>query len=203
VTATSADLTAQARIRNSGLALFADRGVAATSIRDIAQHAGVSPGLIQHHFGTKDGLRDAINEHVLALATESFAELPEPGDPAELQHRLGDRIADFVRDNPTALRYVARAIADRDDAALRLFDAFVAITRRQWDQLAGYGLLRPDADLEWASLHVVVLNLGTILFLEAIQRHLPTEFSEASQLARWNRASSDLFQRGVYRPSAS
>jgi AcrR family transcriptional regulator len=59
------DLTAPARIRNAALRLFAENGVDGTSIRDIAGAAGVSPGLVQHHFKTKDAVRDAVNGYVL------------------------------------------------------------------------------------------------------------------------------------------
>ena len=72
----TSDLTAYARIRDASLELFADRGVPATSIRDIAAAAGVSGGLVQHHFGTKAGLRDAINDHVVAIAADAFSDLP-------------------------------------------------------------------------------------------------------------------------------
>jgi AcrR family transcriptional regulator len=195
---TTSDLTRYSRIRNAALELFADGGVEATSIRDIAVAAGVSPGLVQRHFTTKAGLRDAINDHVVALATEAFADLPADGDPVQIQQQMGRRVTAFARDNPTALRYVARAVADRDPGALRIFDAFVAISRAQWQRLAEHGKLRPDADIEWGALHVVVLNLGTILMREAIERHLPASFTDPTELERWNQASNALFFQGLY-----
>jgi hypothetical protein len=114
---------------------------------------------------------------------------------------MGDRVTAFVREHSTALRYVARAVADRDEGALRIFDAFVAISAAQWERLAEHGLLRPDADLDWAALHVVVLNLATVLMRDAIERHLPAPFTDAGQLERWNQASNALFQQGVYGPT--
>jgi AcrR family transcriptional regulator len=201
VRTTTSDLTRFARVRNAALELFADRGVAATSIRDIAAAAGVSPGLVQRHFRTKAGLRDAINDHVVALATEAFAELPSEGDPTEIQQRMGDLVTAFVRDNSTALRYVARAVADRDPGAFRIFESFAAISRAQWQRLAQHDLLRPDADIEWAALHVVVLNLATVLMRDAIERHLEASFTDPAQLERWNRATNALFQEGLYRRS--
>ena len=59
------DLTARARIRDAALALFADRGLDGTTIRDIAKAAGVSGGLIRHHFGSKDDLRAACDSYAL------------------------------------------------------------------------------------------------------------------------------------------
>ena len=196
------DLNTYARVRNAALAGFASDGVAATSIRSVARAAGVSAGLVQHHFPTKEALRDAVNEYVVAIAGEAFTDLAG-GSPEEIQAELGDRITAFVRDHPTALRYVARAVADGDQAAMAIFDAFVAIAKTQWEHLARQGLLRHDADLPWSALHVVVLNLGTVLLEQAINRHLPAALRDAEQLQRWNQATSDLFRQGVYKSPAA
>jgi len=59
------DLTARARIRDAALALFAERGMDGATIRDIAKAAGVSGGLVRHHFGSKDGLRAACDSYAL------------------------------------------------------------------------------------------------------------------------------------------
>ena len=80
----------------------------------------------------------------------------------------------IVRDHPIMLRYVARSIGEGEEAGLRLFDAFVGIADAQWRRLAEEELLREDADLLWAGLHVVVLNLATVsMFEQALDRHLP------------------------------
>lgn len=111
------DLTTYARIRNAALEGFALAGIASTSIRDVAAAAGVSPGLVQHHFGTKAGLRDAVNAYVIAVAVEAFEGLAREGDTPEGWAAMGDSITAFVRDNAVALRYVARAIVEGDAEA--------------------------------------------------------------------------------------
>src|SRR6202034_2298819 len=58
------DLTARARIREAAIAHFADEGYERTTIRGIAATAGVSPGLLRHHFGSKEELRRACDEHI-------------------------------------------------------------------------------------------------------------------------------------------
>jgi hypothetical protein len=104
----------------------------------------------------------------------------------------------WAREHPEALLYVARLAADEDPAALEIFDAFLAIARHQWEQLAAEGMLRPDVDREWAAMQAIVLILGSALFEGAINRHLPKPWRDPEQLERWNRANSDLFRRGVY-----
>ncbi|MFF5209097.1 TetR/AcrR family transcriptional regulator [Streptosporangium sp. NPDC000396] len=59
------DMTAQARIRNAAIAHFARDGFQKTNLRAVAADVGVSIDLIFHHFGSKDGLRTACDEHVL------------------------------------------------------------------------------------------------------------------------------------------
>jgi AcrR family transcriptional regulator len=54
-----ADLTARARIREAALRHFAEEGYQGATIRAIAGTAGVSPGLLRHHFGSKEELRAA------------------------------------------------------------------------------------------------------------------------------------------------
>jgi TetR/AcrR family transcriptional regulator, regulator of cefoperazone and chloramphenicol sensitivity len=197
--APASDLTGLARIRNAALDGFARDGVPATSIRDVAKRAGVSPGLVQHYFPSKTALVDAVNAHVLELATDAFTDLSESTTPIEAQQELGDRVTAFVAEHPTALLYVARSTADRDDAALGIFDAFVAIAGAQWQRLADNDLLRPDTDLTWTALHAVVMILGTVLLRDAIERHLPEPFFMPAQLDRWNAASNALFREGTYR----
>jgi len=54
------DLTAKARIRNAALDLYASQGEDRTSMRAIAAAAGVTVGLLVHHYGTKDNIRDVL-----------------------------------------------------------------------------------------------------------------------------------------------
>jgi TetR/AcrR family transcriptional regulator, regulator of cefoperazone and chloramphenicol sensitivity len=197
--ASVSDLTGLARIRNAALESFARDGVAATSIRDVAKGAGVSAGLVQYYFPTKAALAEAVNEHVVAIATDAFSDPSETTSPIEAQQELRDRVTAFVSEHPTAVLYVARSAADGDPAALEIFDAFVAIAQRQWQRLADHDLLRPGTDLTWTALHAVVFVLGTVLFREAVERHLPQPFYTPEQLERWNAASNALFREGSYR----
>lgn len=57
--------------------LFAERGPAASSIRDVATRSGVNHGLIFRHLGTKDQLVGAVLDHL----AQQVAELLETGAP--------------------------------------------------------------------------------------------------------------------------
>jgi AcrR family transcriptional regulator len=154
---------------------------------------------VQHHFATKAALVEAVGAHVVSLATDAFGDLPAAGVPFEAQKELGDRITAFVAEQPTALLYVARALAEGDKTAAAVFDAFVEIAEGLWRTLAEQELLRDDADITWAALHGVTLILGTVLYQTAIGRHLPEPFMTAEELQRWNAAGNALFREGLYR----
>jgi AcrR family transcriptional regulator len=156
-------------------------------------------GLVQHYFASKAALVEAVNAHVVEIATDAFSDLSESGSPMQAQQELGDRVTASVAEHPTALLYVARSAADGEPAALEMFDAFLAIAREQWRRLLDRGLLRADVDLEWTALHSAVHVLGTVLLKEAIDRHLPASFFTLAQLERWNTASNALFREGTYR----
>lgn len=198
MTHSSADLTAFARIRNAALEGFAQHGVTATSIRDIARAAGVSAGTVQHHFPSKDDLRSAVDEHVIKTMVAAFAELPATSSPADAQRALGDRVTAVVGEHSTALRYVARLVSEGDPGGIRIFDEFVSIARQQWQAMHDAGLLRADLDLTWLALHGVVITLGSVLLHAAIDGQLGAPFLSPAELERWNTATNKLFRLGVY-----
>ena len=57
-TAETADL--RATLLDAALACFVRGGIAATSLRDIAKEAGVTPALVHYYFGDKAQLQDAL-----------------------------------------------------------------------------------------------------------------------------------------------
>jgi len=192
------DLTAAARIRNAALERFAEAGVADTSIRDVARAAGTSAGLVQHHFKTKARLRRAVDEYVTSIVVGALGDASELEGFADPIQAAGDRITAFVAANPTALRYVGRALVDGDRAGRRVFDALVEVILANLRRLADEGSLHDDLDLEWAAMHLVIFNLATVLFESAIDDKLPSPLFGSEQLRRWNIATTELYRRGMF-----
>jgi AcrR family transcriptional regulator len=54
------------RILEAALALYAEQGVEATSLRQVAGSADVSPGTVLNHFTDADGLATAVVDRILA-----------------------------------------------------------------------------------------------------------------------------------------
>ena len=105
---------------------FAEEGFERTTIRGIAETAGVSSGLIRHHFGSKEALRDACDEYVLAIARKLNEETWAAFEAGDLGKASAARVP-IGRYN----RYIARSLIDGGSAALfdeiaRMGEAWVA-----------------------------------------------------------------------------
>ncbi|MEU2257682.1 helix-turn-helix domain-containing protein [Nocardia xishanensis] len=74
-----------AAVLNSATELFAERGPAATSIRDIAERAGVNHGLVFRHFGAKEQLVAAVLNHLGAETAALDADSPLTASDARWQ----------------------------------------------------------------------------------------------------------------------
>ncbi|HEX7827972.1 MAG TPA: helix-turn-helix domain-containing protein [Mycobacterium sp.] len=125
--ATVDDLTAKARIRNTALDLYAKHGEDRISLRAIATEAGVAVGLVQHHFKTKAGLRDAVDQLVVDYFANALADVPESASTAVRD----DAVRDMLRANPTVVDYVRRALLQPNVADSHLIDVIVDLTQRE------------------------------------------------------------------------
>ncbi|MHB8467224.1 MAG: TetR/AcrR family transcriptional regulator [Acidimicrobiales bacterium] len=192
--ATATDLTGYARIRNAALELFAERGASATSVRDIARAAAVSPGLVQHYFPTKDALRRAVDDHVLRIAADVFSGLDTAETAQTAAELLGSRILEVVEGSPFAVRYLSRSLVDGEEAGTAVFDAFVhattAIQRR-----ADAETDTPEArDRISEALNVAMLNVAVVMFNRALRRHLPEPLDRYTSLEGWTSADTTVFR---------
>jgi len=73
----------RAKLLNAALELFATRGYAATSVDAIADEAGVSAGLLYHHFDGKAAVLHAIFVQSLADVQATFAAADRESDPRD------------------------------------------------------------------------------------------------------------------------
>jgi AcrR family transcriptional regulator len=187
------------RIRNAALKSFATYGTSATSLRTVAAAAGVSVGLVQHHFANKAGLIKAVDDHVLGLVIAAIAPpLAEP--PADSIAEMGSRVTRMVAEQPDIVDYLGRALIDGSPLGTTIFDTLAAFGIARWNKRNDRGETRPEVDLTWAALNALVLPLGTIILRSHIERQLPELFTSPAQLERWQDSVDTLLREGLFRP---
>lgn len=190
------------RIRVAALRSFALHGTAATTMRGVAAAAGVSLGLVQHHFATKAGLISAVDEYVLKLLVSSLAE-PLPDPPVDSVTEIGTRVTTLIAEQPDVAAYLSRALMDGSPIGAQFFDTLLAVGISRWQQRIDRGEVRPDIDLTWAAINAMVLALGTISLRSHVERHLGAPLTSPGQLERWQRSVDSLLRDGLFRPGPS
>ena len=115
------DLSTRARIRDAAMVEFGEKGFKGATMKSIAAAAGVSVGLVQHHFGTKDGLRAACEERVFDMVRfkTDAVEAGTISDPQVL--------SSLMAMGPQVQRYVGRALVEDSPGIRQMVDDVMSL----------------------------------------------------------------------------
>jgi AcrR family transcriptional regulator len=160
VSPAAGDLTARARIREAAISHFADDGYERTTIRAIAATAGVSPGLLRHHFGSKEELRRACDEHIAETMRRINAQYLDD---------MGGAVADRRHLQPFE-RYIVRALAENSPSAAAIFDEMVTMTEHWLERADRARADRPAVDRRIRAALISAMASGVPLLHEQLSR---------------------------------
>ncbi|OLT53433.1 TetR/AcrR family transcriptional regulator [Cellulosimicrobium sp. CUA-896] len=152
------DLSTRARIRDAAILRFAREGFGA-SVRAIAADAEVSPALVLHHFGSKDGLRAACDEHVLATVRTTKHDVM--ADAAAMSPMSGwfAQVEEFA----PAVGYALRSLQAGGAMARAFVDHMVADAAGYVREAVAAGVLVPSRDEEARARYLVLSAMGAML----------------------------------------
>lgn len=190
----SADLTARARLRDAAISLFGREGFG-VSVRAIAAEAGVSAGLILHHFGSKDGLRQECDDFVLARIRQYKEEAVRKGSPGDLLARMAS-----IDESAPLLGYALRSLQAGGDLAQSFMDHFVEDAEVWLAQGVADGTIRPSLDEKARARYLTVQGFGAMLLdLTLNPPEDTTDFAAVmrSYLVRNGLPSTELFAQGL------
>jgi AcrR family transcriptional regulator len=192
------DLTTRARIRDAAIVYIGRHGWRASTVRAIAIDAGVSPALVIHHFGSKEGLREVCDAHVTGLIDELTRQATE--------HLGAGDFLDLINAAPhlaPLTPYVVRTISDGGDFAQRLWDRLVDDTERYLRAAVAGGVALPTENERARAELLVIFKLGTYqLARYAIPpppAGHPTDLDLAAITGRYGLPALELFTHGLYR----
>ncbi|RFS85112.1 TetR/AcrR family transcriptional regulator [Actinomadura spongiicola] len=188
------DLTAKARIRDAALLEFAEHGVKGATIRGIAKAAGVSPALVQHHYGTKEALREACDRYTI----ESIRRVKD--DALRGGMASPGFMAIAVRTALPIQRYLTRAMTDGSDAAAVLFDEMVVYSEEVLET-GRPGVSRPTTDDVHAYATVMTgMSLGLYVLHHHMSRALGVDVLTSEGYARMALAMIDVYDDRLMAP---
>jgi AcrR family transcriptional regulator len=151
------DLTTRARIRDAAVLRFARAGFGAT-VREIAADAGVSPGLVIHHFGSKDKLHAACDEHVLALIVEAKRKNMGPATSGQLIQVLTE-----AEEFAPLLGYMLRSLQAGGEVAANFVEHMIADAEKYTAEAVEAGIAKPSLDEAKRVRYLVLASLGSML----------------------------------------
>lgn len=158
------------RILTVAVGLFGERGVAATSLREVARVAGVAPGLVVHHFGGKDGLHEAVDDFVVSLFRQALDSVPLDGPPAEVVAARDEAVTRMFLERPEAIDYLRRVVVTPDPGDEGLARKLIAETITQTRTLRERGIARSRIPVEEQAVQVLVGQLGNRLLQPTLSR---------------------------------
>ena len=107
--------TAETRIHDAALRIFAERGVTQLTVSELAEEAGIARGTVYNNLGSTDALFEEVAaelaDEMLRRIVSSFAEIDDPA------HRLANGIRFFVRrahEEPVWGRFIIRYTFSND-----------------------------------------------------------------------------------------
>lgn len=134
------DLTAVARIRDAAIDLFGRDGFR-VSVRAIAAAAGVSPGLVIHHFGSKDNLHRACDDYVAETIRAAKSESIQTSDPATWLAQLAE-----IEQYAPMMAYLVRSLQSGGDLAKALWHNMIDNTEQYIEDGVRAGTIKPSVD---------------------------------------------------------
>lgn len=184
------------QLLRAGMKLFAERGFSAVGLREIAAEAGVSLGLVRTHFGSKEGLREAIDAYVLEEVKALYATVVEhSADRGALGMAVEDALQWISRDRD-ALMYARMALMEKTPGSQALFDEMLAIMRQFVEMNAARGLLQPGVDREWAAIYMLFDFIGPAVIEPFAKAAFGKSMYAKSMITARNAFMSRAFTRG-------
>jgi AcrR family transcriptional regulator len=191
--AKDSDLTGRARIRDAALALFGRLGYDGTGMRAIAAEAQVSPALVVHHFGSKEGLRKACDEYVTSMMRETKQRAMAEGPPDPLQLL---RTADEAQ---PLLRYVARMLVDGSPGVSELVDSMVADAVDYMQAGVESGFLKPSEHPYERAVVLCIWQLGAVALHRHVKRLMDVDLlGDPGAMVRWGQPAVEVLTNGLF-----
>ncbi len=143
----------------------------------------MSSGLLRHHFGSKDGLRDACDEFALARMAAIRTQMTMRGGMADAGF-----VATMHPESVLLQRYLVRSMMDGSAAATVMFERLVEVGE-EW--LAAQPIRSKDSRAYATAL--VAMQMGLFLMRDQISRVLDFDIEVPANQARLLRATVEIF----------
>lgn len=183
--------------------LFAARGPDAVTMRDIAAAARVSPALLVRHYGSKDGLVAAVDDHVVssleAVLTEMTTRTATSGlNPAIVPSML-DGLTTHLPADSAIPAYLSRLLISGGAAGTALFARLHRLSRAILDAMVAAGTASAGADPDMRAAFLLVNDLAVLTLRSRLTEVLGVDPLSAEGITRWAGEVFAIYRDGLAR----
>ncbi|MEW6974153.1 TetR/AcrR family transcriptional regulator [Trueperella pyogenes] len=165
------DLTAKARLREAAIELIAQDEP--TTARSVAELAGVSPGLIRHHYGSMKELISACDRHIANLIRQSKEDSVASGtsvDVLQKLHSIGEQ---------HLVSYLAHRLVQGGKEIDSLIDLMAQDAAAYIQQAIDVGIMRPVKDVDVLAKMAIIYSLGSLTLHKHLDRLLHVDVTDS------------------------
>jgi AcrR family transcriptional regulator len=191
----------RAQILDAALDLFSHQGYRATSVRDVADAAGVSTGNVYHHFKDKEAIFRALLDQYWAAIEDpdfEFNRALAAGSFPDNIERIGRAARDMIRKYRKHIALIYVDVIEFEGTHIRKFYAsmserFEAFARQHRDLVPEDRKLRPGISLGSALMLVTrfYMNYYAVEELFGVPNHFGKNTEEAA------REMADVLRHGL------
>lgn len=192
--------TGRDRLLLVAMHLFAEKGFDGVTVRDISSAADVSVGLINHHFRSKEGLRQAVDDYFISrtgAAIERAIEASHDLDPelaADFQRKW---IVKYNDEWPEFVAYLRRAIVEASPWGETLFKRYLESIKRMIDRFDAAGRIAPDVDRFWLPLIYMFVLMGPLVLDPFIKNMFGRSAYDPDMWARFQKTFTKMLWHGI------
>lgn len=192
------DLSPYARIREAALRLYAEHGPQSTTIRMVAEEAGMSPGAVTHHFKSKDELSEAVQRAVIAKIRRVVSGVGLTDTPDVAARARRQAFDQLITEAPAIAGYMRHATLEGGPAGVALFAEGFELVRAEMQTMVQANIARPLPDPEIGLVLYRAIHLTHILFAPLLEQMLGLSLTDPAVLARFTDAAVDLLTHPVF-----
>lgn len=160
------------QILDEATRLFAAQGFGATSVQAIAEAVGIRKPSLLYHFESKELLRDAVLERILARWNELLPGLLVAAAKEDRWGGVMSALTTFFLEDPDRARLLLREVLDRPTELRALLVKYVrpwvVVVSEQLERARRDGFVHDDVDVEAYSVHVIHLVVGGVAVMETM-----------------------------------
>lgn len=195
---TQPDMQSQGRLQliESAIRAVAAHGRKGATVRIIAENASVTPGLIKHHFETKDRL---LEEADLIVANRFKQAMTTPSESQTVDatvQAIAGQLSALIGADPELRAYVRRSLLEASPSGAAIFDQLVDVTMTQVQKYLPEKL-KKGPDLRWTAAQVVAVNLAGLIFEPFLNKWTAQPPFSVDEIERRTNANARFIKAGV------